>query len=249
MKRLLIILAVLIAVFGIASYIMNSNPLRVADEPSGETVVLIHGLARGNVAMKTMAKRIVAAGFNVQQVGYKSMGETPELVLADVTEQINACCSKLTTPVHLVGHSLGGILARAYLGENKLPGLKSVVLIGSPNKGTPIVDAFKESWWMNIVGDVALSLNTDTDPDNKGFLSTLKAPDYPLGVIAGVVDEGGLFSDTIPGDDDGLVPLESTKVEGMNDFIILDVGHGKMRDDETVIMQMLHYLKEGKFKH
>ena len=245
MKRLSIISLVLIAIFGIASYIMNSNPLRVAKDSSGETVVLIHGLARGNIAMKAMAKRIVAAGYNVQQVGYKSMGETPELVLNDVTEQINACCATLETPVHLVGHSLGGILARAYLGENSLPNLKSVVLIGSPNKGTPIVDAFKEKWWMKLVGDVALSLNTE----NKGFLNSLKAPDYPLGVIAGVVKEGGLFSDDIPGDDDGLVPLESTKVEGMNDFIILNVGHGKMRDDETVIAQLLHYLKEGKFKH
>jgi len=245
MKRISIILAALIAVFSLVSYTMNWNPLRVAKDSSGETVVLIHGLARGNVAMKTMAKRLVAAGFNVQQVGYKSMGETPELVLNDVSEQINACCAKLTTPVHLVGHSLGGIMARAYLGNHSLPNLKSVVLIGSPNKGTPIVDAFKESWWMNVVGDVALSLNTE----NKGFLSTLKAPDYPLGVIAGVVKEGGLFSDKIPGDDDGLVPLESTKVEGMNDFIILDVGHGKMRDDETVMAQLIHYLKEGKFKH
>ncbi|MGK0273522.1 MAG: pimeloyl-ACP methyl ester carboxylesterase [Cocleimonas sp.] len=195
--------------------------------------------------MKTMAKRLVAAGFNVQQVGYKSLGETPELVLKDITEQINACCAKLATPVHLVGHSLGGVLARAYLGNNSLPSLKSVVLIGSPNKSTPVVDAFKESWWMKVAGDVALSLNTE----NKGFLNNLKAPNYPLGVIAGVVNEGRLFSDDIPGDDDGLVPLESTKVEGMNDFIILHVGHGKMRDDETVMAQLLHYVKEGKFQN
>lgn len=245
MKRLSIFIAVLVVVFSIASYTMNWNPLRVANNSSGETVVLIHGLARGNVAMKTMAKRLVASGYNVQQVGYKSLGETPELVLKDATKQINACCSKLKSPVHLVGHSLGGILARAYLGNNSLPGLKSVVLIGSPNKGTPIVNAFKESWWMKIAGDLALSLGTE----DKGFLSTLKAPNYPLGVIAGVVDTGGLFSTEIPGDDDGLVPLESTKVEGMDDFIILNVGHGKMRDDDTVIAQLLHYLKEGKFKH
>ena len=52
-----------------------------------------------------------------------------------------------------------------------------------------------------------------------------------------------------PGDDDGLVPLESTKVEGMSDFIVLPVSHTDMRDDEKTYAQILNFLKEGKFDH
>ena len=242
MKRLVLGLVVLV-IGAVMVFTMKDDPMRIAEESSGETVVLLHGLARSNLAMKTMAKRLVASGYNVQQVGYKSIGEMPEDVLKDISEQINDCCSKLKTPVHFVGHSLGGVLVRAYLGEQSVPNLGKVVLIGSPNKGTPIVDGFQGKWWMKFAGETANALGTD----GKGFLSTLIAPTYPLGVIAGVAEAG--MSDQIPGDDDGLVPLESTKVEGMNDFIILPVSHADMREDAAVFSQLLHYLKEEKFDH
>ena len=50
--------------------------------------------------------------------------------------------------------------------------------------------------------------------DLESFPSSLPAPDYPVGVIAGLPG-GGLGLDVIPEDSDGLVPVESTKVEGM----------------------------------
>ena len=243
MKRIILVSMALILTAALSFFFLKGDPLRIAEDSSGETVVLLHGLARSNLAMKGMAKRLVGEGYNVQQVGYKSIGETPEEVLQDITDQINACCATLTTPVHIVGHSLGGVLTRAYLGKHKPAGLGKVVLIGSPNKGTPIVDAFKDKWWMKIAGETAMALGTE----NSGFLSSLPAPDYPLGVIAGVAEAG--MSEQIPGDDDGLVPLESTKVEGMSDFIVLNVSHADMRNDDGVFAQLIHYLKEGAFDH
>ena len=43
--------------------------------------------------------------------------------------------------------------------------------------------------------------------------------------------------------------MESTKVEGMNDFIVLAVSHADMREDDGVYAQLLHYLKQDKFGH
>ena len=245
MKRFMLVLAGLVAIALLINSLVDWNPIRTNEESSGETVVLLHGLGRSNLVTKTMAKRLFESGYNVKQIGYQSLfGDTPDEVVKEVTDQINECCSKLTKPVHFVGHSLGGLLVRAYLGENAVPNLGRVVLLGSPSKGTPIVDGLKGEWLLEVAGEMTKALGTD---DSSGFLSSLKAPTYPLGVIAGVADAGR--SEEIPGDDDGLVPLESTKVEGMSDFIILPVSHADMREDEKTYAQLLHFLKEGKFDH
>jgi pimeloyl-ACP methyl ester carboxylesterase len=206
-----------------------------------ETVVLLHGLGRSKSAMWLLALRIEAAGFDVMRIGYDSLGAPPERIVASVSQGIDACCKEAPRPVHLVGHSLGGLIIRAYLAENELRTPGRVVLIATPNAGTPLVDAYRESWWMDLAGPTAKSLGTEPD----SFPNSLPAADYPVGVIAGIRD--ARFVDLIPGDDDGLVPLESTKVAGMIDFIIVKSNHAWMRYSRDVARQTIAFLRTGEF--
>jgi pimeloyl-ACP methyl ester carboxylesterase len=192
--------------------------------------------------MWLLAKRLEDAGYKVVKVGYDSLQSTPDEILQDISSQIAACCLELERPVHFVGHSLGGLMIRAYLGKHKMRNMGKVVLIGTPNKGTPIVDIFKDSWWMQFAGPTAVELGTAND----SFPNTLPAPDYPLGIIAGVIDNGFLSS-RIPGQDDGLVPVESTYLDGMNDFIIIETNHTMMRYNENVALQTIEFLKRSQF--
>jgi len=209
-----------------------------------ETVVLIHGLWRGNGSMWLLAQRLEDAGFNVVRVGFDTFGATPEDIVAEVAEQIDACCTALPRAVHLVGHSMGGLAIRAYLAERRLPGLGRVVQIGSPNSGTPIVDEYQDAWWMDLAGPTAKALGTDAE----SFPASLPPPDYPVGIIAGV-RLGSFRIDLIDGEDDGLVPVESTKVQGMTDFIVVETGHAMMRYNEEVAMQTIAFLRHGRFVH
>jgi len=209
-----------------------------------ETVVLLHGFARGKFAMWPLSWRLEEAGFEVVRIGYDSLRESPEEILAGVSRQIDACCRELSRPVHFVGHSLGGLVIRAYLAENELEHRGRVVLIGTPNKGTPVVDQYRDAWWMNLAGPTAKSLGTGP----KDFPSTLPAPDYAVGVIAGL-KEGGILKDAIPGNDDGLVPVESTKLEGMADFIIVNSSHSRMRYSDEVARQTVAFLRRGEFDY
>lgn len=243
MKRFLMILLLSIALSISITHAIDltlSNP----DAKNRETVVLIHGLGRSNTAMWLMAKRLKDAGYHIERVGYDSFQNTPEEILQVVSEQINACCAQHDKPVHFVGHSLGGLLIRAYLGEHQIESLGKVVLIGSPNKGTPVVDLHKDKWWMKFAGDTALALGTDAN----GFPQQLPAPNYPLGIIAGVAEDTAMSED-IPGEDDGLVPVASTKVDGMDDFIILPTSHSMMRYDKAVFQQTLAFIQTGTFSH
>jgi hypothetical protein len=114
-------------------------------------------------------------------------------------------------------------------------------LIATPNAGTPLVDAYRDSWWMDLAGPTAKSLGTDPD----SFPNSLPAPDYPVGVIAGVREAA--FLDLIPGDDDGLVPVESTKVAGMADFVVVESNHVYLRYSREVARQTIAFLRTGEF--
>jgi pimeloyl-ACP methyl ester carboxylesterase len=209
-----------------------------------EVVVLLHGLGRGKSIMTPLKERLESAGFTTVVVDYRSIGRTPEEVLADASQQISAFRSDTIKTIHFVGHSLGGLLIRAYLDSIKVPNLGRVVLIGSPSKGTPIVDYFHDSWIMRLAGPAAASLGTG----EKSFPRTLGAPYYPVGIIAGV---SSTFNndDFIPGEDDGIVPVESTKIEGMTDFVSVNVSHSSMPRNEEVAIQVIAFLRNGIFSH
>lgn len=207
-----------------------------------ELVVLMHGLGRSNTAMWKLASRLEDAGYFVVRVGYRSFQQTPEQILESITAQINACCTKHKHAVHFVGHSLGGLLTRAYLQNNKVDHLGRVVLLASPNHGTEVVDQYRERWWMKFAGPMAMALGTDEN----SFPHSLEPPYYPVGVIAGI--NGDEDNDKIlPGKDDGLVTVESTKLQGMTDFIIIESGHSLMRYNEEVAKQTIAFIKYEKF--
>lgn len=243
MKTLtLSLVAMILAMLGCSSTISQSES--VQSKPiDKETVILIHGLARNNAAMWLLASRLEDAGFHVERVGYSSLNQTPEQILAEVSEQIDECCAKHNHTVHFVGHSLGGLIIRAYLQDHKVENLGRVVLMGTPNQGTEIVDKFRDKWWMQFAGPTALSLGTDSE----SFPNSLKDPYYPVGVIAGA-SRHDTNDEILPGKDDGLVRVESTKLNGMTDFIVIETGHSLMRYNEDVAKQTIVFLKTGKFE-
>lgn len=207
-----------------------------------DIVVLLHGLGRGKSIMEPLQTRLKAAGFSVNNIGYTTINRTPAEIMLEVSAQIKAIRIDSNQTIHFAGHSLGGLVIRAFLDSNRIQNLGRVVLIGSPSGGTPFVDHFRDAWWLKLVGPVATSLGTDTS----SFPRSLHPPYYPLGVIAGISTTFN-NEDFIPGEDDGIVPVESTKTEGMADFILLKVSHSAMPRNEMVAQQVIEFLKNGKF--
>lgn len=207
-----------------------------------EVVVLMHGLARSNIAMWTLNIRLKRAGYHVEPVGYRSLRNTPEEIMQDVTAQIDRCCKDISNKVHFVGHSLGGLLIRKYLQDNQIKNLGRVVLIGTPDRGTEESSFIRDKWWATLAGPTAMALATEEN----SFPDSLDKPYYAVGVIAGVYDSD-MRDPVVPGTDENLASMESAKLEGMSDFIWVKSRHGMMRYKDEIADQAISFLRNGVF--
>ena len=223
------------------------SPPNVRSSAAGECVVVLHGLGRTFRSMSVMADVLEKEGYLVANIDYPSRQSLiEELASSAVSEGIGSCLEGAADKIHFVTHSMGGILVRYYLEHNELEQLGRVVMLSPPNQGSEVIDALEENilfrWYF---GKAALQLGTDPE----SLVMRLSTPAYPVGVITGTEHAffDGWFSHLIPGEDDGKVSVARARIEGMNDFIALPYSHPFIMDEEEVIRQAIHFLREGKF--
>jgi triacylglycerol lipase len=210
-----------------------------------EGVILLHGLARTEKSMRDMADALRCAGYTVLNVDYPSRSAT----VTDLSESVIS--QALANPtlagvqrIHFVTHSMGGILVRSYLTRHEIKNLGRVVMLGPPNQGSEVVDHLGDlAIFSAINGPAGRELGTGADslPNRLGPVG------FELGVIAGDRSINWINSLMIDGPDDGKVSVARTRVEGMKEHLVLHVTHPYLMENEQVIAQALHFLREGRF--
>ncbi|MBP7190120.1 MAG: hypothetical protein KA998_02615 [Rickettsiaceae bacterium] len=218
---------------------LYASPLQASNQ---ECVVLLHGWAKSGRCMIPVEESLTKEGYKVQNITYPTRYyKIEDIVNKYIYPNVKTeGCTKL----HFVGHSLGGIVTRYYIEKYRPKNLGRVVLIGSPSKGSEIVDKISGPYFINkILGPAVLELSTHST-----FLSSLKNPDYDLGIISGDISLNPFTSIFIlPGPDDGIVSLESTKVEGMKDQITLSSTHVMILKNHTTHEEISCFLENGRF--
>lgn len=222
----------------------------IAAPASADTVVLIHGLGRGPVSMWPLAWSLRAEGYRVVNVSYPSQrGSIPELAeraLAPIFTEEEAP-DEGASRIHIVTHSLGGILLRQYLSEHGVPAsLGRVVMLAPPNQGSEIVDVLA-GWrayaWVNGPAGVDLGTAAGHAPARLGA-----APSgVDVGVIAGDASWNPLFSAIIPGPDDGKVAVARTHLAGERDHLVLPYSHTWLMNRAETRRQVAVFLRDGVF--
>ena len=220
--------------------------LTLGSVKGAEGVVLLHGMSRSSASMVKLERALASEGYVVVNSDYPSRTQPIEKLSLDVVggaladERLRGC-----SKVHFVTHSMGGILVRYYFANRKDERLGRVVMLGPPNKGSEVVDHFK-GWWLfrKVIGPAGQQLGTDKDsvPNRLGPVS------FELGVIAGDRSINWLNSCMIKGHDDGKVSVESTKIEGMQDHLVVHATHPFIMKNRRVITSVIAFLKSGQFR-
>lgn len=214
---------------------------------AADCVILLHGLARTATSMNKMQRALVEEGFETANVAYPSRRYTiEELAEMAISDGLKACRSNGSTGrVHFVTHSLGGILLRQYLSTREIDELGRVVMLAPPNQGSVAADKLGKIpgyGWLNGPAGRQLGKGEDSVPLKLG------PADFELGVIAGSRSIDPITSAVLENPDDGKVSVADTKLEGMDDFIVVKHSHAFMMRMRRPIELTIRFLNSGSFE-
>jgi len=196
-------------------------------------VVLVPGLWVPAAVMTLLAARLARSGYVTRGFSYR--GRAPlEANMERLARFIDG------RNVHLVGHSLGGVLIYDLLAHHPEIASGNIVLLGAPVRGCYAGRRFGT----HSLGRWCLGACASRWERRE---ARWQRPER-LGVIAGTLPLGfGRAFGALPGDNDGVVCVDETTVEGMSDRALVRAGHSLLAVSRRVSMLVEHFLRTGRF--
>ncbi len=210
-----------------------------------QLIFLIHGINSSPKDFKKMETAFKSYDYKVINFGYHSKVYTVNQIADNFLKRKIASVSQNDT-INFITHSLGAIVLRAYLRDNKPKNIGKIVMIAPPNQGSEVANFFKDFFLYKIFyhkSGASLSYNGIKK------LALPNCDNYFCGIIAGTHTQLPFFSIFIKGEDDGKISVERTKLKGMKDFITLPYPHDTILKKQETIIQCKEFIKNGKFKH
>lgn len=207
------------------------------------TVILVHGLWMPAAVFALHSRWLHARGYRVLRFGYPSMRAS----LAQNAQRLNRFIAQsAASNIHLVGHSLGGLVILEMLKQTPDTRLRRAVLLG-----TPCADSHCARWLAGVAGGATLLGRSIAEHLARAPGATVAPRSaVEIGVLAGTRSVG--LGRVIPGlarPNDGVVAVAETQLPGAADFIALPVAHAQMLVSRRCAAQIAHFLETGHFFH
>ncbi len=207
---------------------------------SGRAVIFVHGIVRSSKSFDPMKAKLEDAGYHVFGFDYPST----RVEIPEAATYVRKCVDSLEgiTEINFVVHSMGGLVVRASLADGADPRLHRIVMLGVPNLGARMANLLQKNTLYRILyGPAGQQLVKDPD----GLIASLPTPPCEFALISGARGTPNGYNPLIPGDDDGTVSLESTRLPGASDFMTVNALHSSMMRNATVIEATERFLRTG----
>jgi pimeloyl-ACP methyl ester carboxylesterase len=217
----------------------EESMLRAMNETE-EAVILVHGLWMNAGVLVLQQRQLRDYGFAVHRFSYPSWRD-------GLAENVRVLAQFIAdTPgraIHVVAHSLGGLVALGLLSDNPDVRVRRVVLMATPCAGSHC-------------GSVVLGTPTLARLVGQTYKDWCRLPRseiraaIEIGVIAGTLGFG--LGRLIPGltkPNDGLITVEETRLAAAKDHVEIRVCHSGMLVSRACAHQAAIFLKTGQFTH
>lgn len=212
-----------------------------SEEPRG-TVVLLHGLGRSALAMWPMASALRRAGWLTENLGYAGLRRAVPDTAARMAERLDELRREREGPLHLVTHSLGGILARAWLARGAPAGTR-LIQLAPPNQGAQLADRMRGV----LPARAIFGRTLDDLLPGLPALSLSPLAGVEVGVIAGGRGGPAGYLPWLPEDNDGVVQVKETWLPEARDWILVPHVHSFIMNAGGVHRNVAAFLEGGRF--
>ena len=193
-------------------------------------VVVLHGLYMSGFVMRPLCARLEKSGLKILNLTYNTLSPDRAAIFDKIDRFIGG------KPTALVCHSMGGLVARAYLEANSLQSrhVEKVITLGTPHKGSHIAKQMQQKGFeMLLKNSVEFLLSENGDwPFNAKLYSI--AGDLPIGLMP-LIAKGSVS--------DGTVLIDETKLNGMAEHKVFHLSHTSMiysRQVMDYIIKLIH---------
>ena len=213
--------------------------------PFEHVVFLLPGLIRSRHCMGHYKETLERLGYSVIDVNFASTQEDQSAMAYRLAEILSR--HRGSAKLSFVTHSMGGIILRRLLDPEEAQRhqhpawrdrhqLHRAVMIFPPNQGAYLATQWHEhAWFRALYGPGGRQLRTDE-------IQQIPAPSIPFAIIAGGRGDDQGYSNLIPGDDDGVVAVASTHLDGAVWHKTFAVKHCLGKNDHRVIQAAVAFI-------
>ncbi|MBW3541259.1 MAG: alpha/beta fold hydrolase, partial [Planctomycetes bacterium] len=209
----------------------------------GKAVVFVHGIVRSSKSFHKMTKRLRGEGYHTFGFDYPST----RITISEAADYFDRAIGSLEgiEEIHLVVHSMGGLVVRYWLKEHNDERIRRMVMIGVPNTGAAMADRLRRNLiYKFVMGPAGAQLATD----GEGLAAALPVPPFEFAILAGARGTVNGYNPLIPGDDDGTVTVVSTRLSGAADFVTVRCLHSFIMAHDDAIDYTIRFLDTGRFR-
>ncbi len=191
------------------------------------------------IEMRYLGNQLEKSGFNVHYVFYQSVLKTS----AQNARAIHQKIQKLKLPdLHIVAHSLGGIITLHLFDQFDDIPKGRVVMLGSPVNGSWIAQKVQD--WPVVSPILACSMPSALSGENIPKWKNQRE----WGMIAGSKNSGlGLLTGGLPDKGDGTVLIEETRHSKQTKHVIINKSHTGLLFSKEVAQLTARFLTKGIF--